>query len=48
MRGMIIRNLSNNVNLDELKVDTRFDQAIENLTRDGMINVQDNNIKLTK
>ena len=48
MRGMIIRNLSNNVGLNELKADTRFDQAVESLTRDGMINGVAHNIKLTK
>lgn len=48
MRGMIIRNLSNKVDLDELKADPRFDQAVESLTRDGMITVVAHNIKLTK
>ena len=48
MRGMIIRNLSNNVDLDELKVDPRFDQAVDSLTRDGMITMVTDNIKLTK
>jgi A/G-specific adenine glycosylase len=48
MRGMIIRNLSNNTEVEQLKVDARFEQALKDLEREGMINSDSGIIKLTK
>lgn len=48
MRGMIIRNAANDGDLELLKSDVRFEQALEGLVRDGLIHVSDKNIKLTK
>ena len=48
MRGMIIRNLTTNTEIETLKSDYRFEKAIEGLLRDGLIRVTPKNIKLTK
>lgn len=48
MRGMIIRNLSNNTEVEQLKADARFEQALKDLEREGMINSDSGIIKLTK
>jgi A/G-specific adenine glycosylase len=48
MRGMIIRNLSNNTGVEQLKADARFAQAVNDLEREGMIDSTLGIIKLTK
>jgi A/G-specific adenine glycosylase len=48
MRGMIIRNLSNDTGVEQLKADARFAQAVKDLEDEGMINSTSGIIKLTK
>jgi A/G-specific adenine glycosylase len=48
MRGLIIQKLSNNVSVEGLRSDARFDKAVASLVRDGMIKADTGIIELTK
>ena len=48
MRGMIIKQLSQQLSLDELASDPRFTPAIDGLVRDGLIERYQSRFRLTK